>query len=384
MSEKYFEKLLEWHRNGQISRRALLGGAGSFALAAGVMGGPFAGLTKMAKAADMPESIRYDGWGGTVQEAQRKLAFDPFEEQTGIKVIEGNFTGGDAFLTQVKASQPGEYNVFSASGVFDYARYADLGYAVELNEDNIPNMKLVMPALMTSFREITNGSLSCAPYDYGATGIAYNRKHISDDEAKEKGAMLLLDSKFKGKIGCWNDWRTRAWYGALHTGQDPNDIQDTDAMWDALREHRELLLKYWSSGAELMSLLAEEEIYVTEGWSGRIATLQQQGHDIGYIYPEKGFAWQECKMVLKGSPMEAVELLLNFLLEPEVAIAVAEGQNYPPSLDPTQVDVGDKVASLPMFDPTGKLEGMTFAVPDYWNSRQADWSKQFSRIEKGF
>ena len=276
------------------------------------------------------------------------------------------------------------FAVFSASGVFDYARYADLGYAVELNEDNIPNMKLVMPALMTSFREITNGSLSCAPYDYGATGIAYNRKHISDDEAKEKGAMLLLDSKFKGKIGGWNDWRTRAWYGALHTGQDPNDIQDTDAMWDALREHRELLLKYWSSGAELMSLLAEEEIYVTEGWSGRIATLQQQGHDIGYIYPEKGFAWQECKMVLKGSPMEAVELLLNFLLEPEVAIAVAEGQNYPPSLDPTQVDVGDKVASLPMFDPTGKLEGMTFAVPDYWNSRQADWSKQFSRIEKGF
>jgi spermidine/putrescine-binding protein len=34
-----------------------------------------------------------------------------------------------------------------------------------------------------------------------------------------------------------------------------------------------------------MSLLAEEEIYVTEGWSGRIYALQEQGHDIGYIRP---------------------------------------------------------------------------------------------------
>ncbi|MDN3722054.1 hypothetical protein QW131_29930 [Roseibium salinum] len=37
------------------------------------------------------------------------------------------------------------------------------------------------------FRNVTDGKLSCVPYDYGTTGIAYNRKHISDEEAKEKG-----------------------------------------------------------------------------------------------------------------------------------------------------------------------------------------------------
>ena len=81
--------------------------------------------------------------------------------------------------------------------------------------------------------------------------------------------------------------------------------EDMDAVWDAIRAHRDLALKYWTSGAELMSLLAEEEIHVTEGWSGRIYALQEQGHDIGYYDPPNGYGWQECLFVLKGSPMEA-------------------------------------------------------------------------------
>ena len=78
-----------------------------------------------------------------------------------------------------------------------------------------------------------------------------------------------------------------------------------------------------------MSLLAEKEIYVTEGWSGRIKALQDQGHDMGYYDPPGGLGWQECLFVLKGSPMAACEELLNFMLEPEVAIAVAEGARPP-------------------------------------------------------
>ncbi len=157
-----------------------------------------------------------------------------------------------------------------------------------------------------------------------------------------------------------------------------------DAIWDAIRGHRDLALKYWGSGAELMSLLAEEEIYTTEGWSGRIFALREQGHDMGYMDPPSGYGWQECLFVIKGSPLEACEELLNFMLEPATAIAVAEGQNYPPALDPNKVDLGDKIPTLPAFDPTGTLEGLTFADPAYWNGNEQEWSKQFGRIQKGY
>ena len=66
------------------------------------------------------------------------------------------------------------------------------------------------------------------------------------------------------------------------------------------------------------------------------------------------------------------------------AIAVAEGQNYPPALDPQKVELGDKIPTLPAFDPSGTLEGLTFADPEYWNGHEADWSKTFGRVQKGY
>lgn len=382
-SQKRYENLLERYKNGEIPRRTFLTLLGASAISSGVIGNPINALMSQASAADVSE-IRFDGWGGVVSEAFRKYAFDPYTAKTGIKVTDGTFGGSDEYLSRVKASSNGEYNLAHLSGVFDYARYHNLGLSVALNEANIPNLDLVIPALADVFRKVSDGNLSAVPYDYGTTGIAYNRKFISDEEVKEKGASILLEQNYKGKIGAWGDWRTRIWYASLQSNQDPNNAQDMDAVWDNIRKNRDLILKYWSSGAELMSLLAEEEIYVTEGFSGRISALRDQGHDIGYYDPPNGFAWQECIFVIKGSPLEATEELLNFMLEPEVAIAVAEGQGYPPSLDPSKVDLGSKIPTLPAFDPTGTMDGLVFANPEYWNGNEAEWTKAFSRIQKGF
>ena len=372
-------RLRERYLNGGLERRRFLGLIGVAGAACGLQT-PFA---RLARAQDVME-VRFDGWGGVVSEAFREHAFDPYTEATGIEVVDGTFSGGDEYLAQVRASQPGAYNIAHLSGVFDYARYHNFDLTSQLNRDNIPNLDLVMPPLIASLQQITPDSLSAVPYDYGTTGIAYNRNHISDEEMQEKGARILIDEAYQDRIGGWSDWRTRVWYGALQTDQHPNDIQDMEAVWDAIRTHRDLALKYWASGAELMSLLAEEEIYVTEGWSGRIYALQEQGHDIGYYDPPNGFGWQECLFVINGSPMAECEELLNFMLEPETSIAVAEGQNYPPALDPTEVDLGEKIPTLPAFDPTGTLEGLVFADPNYWNGNEQEWSETFSRVQRGF
>ena len=372
------ERLRARYRNGDLDRRSFLGLMGAAGLAYGVQT-PFA---RHARAA--ADTVRFDGWGGVVSEALRENAFEPFEKKTGIEVVDGTFGGADEYLSRVKASQPGEFNIAHLSGVFDYVRYHNLDLSTELNEENIPNLEMAIPALVEVLRKPTGGTLSAVPYDYGTTGLAYNRKYISDDEIREKGAGILIDEAHKGKIGGWGEWKTRIWYAAMQTGQDPNGIEDMEAVWDAIRTHRDLALKYWGSGAELMSLLAEEEIHVTEGWSGRIYALQEQGHDIGYYDPPGGLGWQECMFVLRGSPMSACEELLNFMLEPETAIAVAEGQNYPPALDPQMVDLGEEIPKLPAFDPSGKLEGLSFYDPPYWNSHEGAWSKKFGRVQKGY
>ena len=377
------EKLREAMGNGDVDRRTFFGLLGSAGITAGLSGGIMTAMAGQARAAGT--ELNFEGWGGVVSEALRKNAFDPYEAATGNKVIDATFGGENEVLTKIKAAGNADgHNILHSSGVSWYKRWVDAGYNVVLDESKIPNMANVMTAMIEPFRKITPDGLSAVPYDYGTTGIAYNTKYVSEEKAKELGADLLLDKELKGKIGGWGgDWANRAWYGALQSGQDPNDIQDWDAVWDKAREHRDLVLKYWSSGAELMDLLAKEEIYVTEAWSGRVAALQEQGHPIAYMDPPNGLAWMESMFVLKGSPLDDAQELLNFMLDPETSIAVADGQNYPSSLDPTKVEMPESVQKLPAFDPTGKLEGLVFRNPDTWNPHEKEQGKIWNRVKKG-
>ncbi|MBU1343456.1 MAG: extracellular solute-binding protein [Proteobacteria bacterium] len=381
--EKRLEDVVESYNQGNISRRDFVKFIGISGAAMGVMSGPF-GLVQKALAGK--NSITCHSWGGSTSEALRKFAFDPFTKATGIEVIDAAFTGMDAFLTQVKASYPpgGEFNIAHLSAVYDYARYTDLGFGVVLDETKIPNLKNVMAKMTDTLRSITKGTLSAVPYDLGQTGIAYNTKKISKEKAEKLGASLLFDKSLKGKLGSWGgDFRTNMWYAALHTGQSPNDIKDLDAVWNALKEQRGLMKKYWASGSELMSLLGNGDIDATVAWSGRVSALQKQGHPIGYLAPDGTYSWMEYMYVLKGTDLDVAQKLLNFMLEPDAAIAVAKGQSYPSSLDPTKVPMPDEVKQLPAFDPTGKLNGYLFADPVYWNGHQLDWAEKWDRIMAG-
>ncbi len=383
VTNEKLDRVYDAYKSGKLSRRHFLKYLGLAGASIGLIGAPFGNAVKDAWAA---KSIRFDGWGGSVSEAFRKYAFKPFTEATGIEVIDGEFGDMNSYLTRVKASYPpgGEFSIAHLSAVFDYARYTELGFSSVLDESKIPNLKNVMASMIKPLREITKGTLSAVPYDLGQTGIAYNTQHISKEKAKKLGASLLWDKSLKGKLGSWGgDFRTNMWYAALHTGQSPNNMTDLAAIWAALREQRGLMKKYWSSGAELMSLLANGEIYATVAWSGRVAALQQEGHPIGYLSPKGTYSWMEYLFVLKGSDLEIAQKLLNFMLEPAAAIAVAEGQNYPPSLDPTKVTLTDKIKKMPAFDPTGKLEGYLFANPAYWNANQLEWTEKWDRLKAG-
>jgi spermidine/putrescine transport system substrate-binding protein len=376
-STRRLERLKEAYGNGTIDRRTFLGLTAATAASMGVM----TGWGRRALAAG--KEVRFDGWGGVVQEAIDKYAFQPYTAKTGNKVVQGTYDDENVVITKLKAATPGQdYQIIHSSGVEYYKKYVDNGWVSEINEANIPNLANVMTAMIEPFRKMTP-KLSCAPYDYGTTGIAYNTKVISEAEAKEKGANLLVDKKYAGKIGGYGDMVTRVWYAALQTGQDPNDAKDLDAIWDKVREARDMTKKYWSSGAELMDLLAKEEIVVTDAWSGRIAALQQQGAPIAYYDPPGSYAWMEDMLILKGSPMAECEELVNFMLDPATAIAVAEGQNYPPSLDPKKVKLTEKIEKLPAFDPTGEMKSLTFGNPDYWSAHSDEWTKQWDRISKG-
>ena len=109
--------------------------------------------------------------------------------------------------------------------------------------------------------------------------------------------------------------------------------------------------------------------------------MQQEGHPIGYIDP-KNICLDGVDDGAEGCAGEEAEVLINFMLEPGDFVAVAEGQNYPPPLDPSKVedDREDRSASLLI---RRALSNLTFADPEYWNSHETEWKRAWSRIERG-
>jgi spermidine/putrescine transport system substrate-binding protein len=114
-----------------------------------------------------------------------------------------------------------------------------------------------------------------------------------------------------------------------------------------------------------------------------VANLQKQGHPIELMLIDNGYSWQECIFVIKGSDLDVAHELLNFMLEPECAIAVAVAQNYPSSLDPSKVEMPEAVKKIPTFDPTGTLKGFLWADPPFWNSNQVKFGEMWDRIKAG-
>src|SRR5262245_18727962 len=104
-----FHQLIDRYVAGRLDRRDFLATLGAAGVVCGVVGGPMGFLARVAHAAG---KIRYDGFGGTVDKAVVEYAIEPITKKTGIQVYRGSYGGMDEFLTNVKASSPGEYNVF--------------------------------------------------------------------------------------------------------------------------------------------------------------------------------------------------------------------------------------------------------------------------------
>ncbi|MCW8172410.1 extracellular solute-binding protein [Natrialba swarupiae] len=107
-----------------------------------------------------------------------------------------------------------------------------------------------------------------------------------------------------------------------------------EQIWDAVREQRELVTTYWSTGDEHVRLYAQNEALVGEAWGGRIYGAVQDGHDhLGYVVPEEGaYGWSDNWTIIDETSPErkaAAFAFLDYLLEDDTIQGLSEMLGYP-------------------------------------------------------
>jgi spermidine/putrescine transport system substrate-binding protein len=375
--ERAYRAALEQYGNGDIERRTFLGLLGRAALAAGVTGTAMVPFARYALAA---QSIHFEGFGGVAQEALSKNVMKPFSAASGVTVNEGSFTTEDELMAKVKAGSPGEYNFFMSASEFACLRFLKVGQGMQLDEAKIPRLKDLMPKSIEAYRKLWDGKLTAVPYALSGIWVGYNREKVERAQVEAEGTKILLDQKYKGQTTGEDRWLSRIWYAALQTGQDPNNIQNMDAIWDRIRESRKMVFKYYSSGAEQMQLFASGEAILGDAWFVRIYNLKKQGVPVEG-WPRQGiYVTFSSLMALKDCPLDSFYQIVDILLRPEVLTAVAIDLGNAPVLDPTIHPMPKEVEAIPGFDPTGKLEGYRTIDPVYWTANADAWQRQYKRV----
>lgn len=296
-----------------LSRRRFVAGAASYGLTAAAAAALTRGLAVPAAHAQgapaaptlpeirsIPEKLKGRGvvrvcsYGGALQDAQRRAYFKPFEELSGIRVIEAE--GPD--IAKVKAMVDTgniEYDVTEQEGasVISLSKRGEYWERIDYSLFDTANID-------AAFRHEFH--VDMLPY---AQVFAYRKDAFQGGRAPASNADLWDASAFPGP-------RALQGGGALSpdleiasmaAGAAPAQVYpiDIDRALDSLRKIKPHVVKWWGTGAQPAQLLNDDEVVMATAWNGRIAAIQAAGAPVEIVWQDQ-LLRNDCWAVLKGAP----------------------------------------------------------------------------------
>lgn len=193
------------------------------------------------------------------------------------------------------------------------------GRLIELNEENIPNLKLIEP------RWRKHCGKHGIPYFWGTLGIAYRTDKITTPPTSWRD-ILEPAEHLQGHISMLSDYNDMLTVPLLVNkaplfGSDPADLEKAFIQLKAQTKH---ILTYEYGITYLQTSPSAEQLYMAQAYGGDQYTMNNiSGKDIwNYVVPKEGsILWVDCLSVSSFS--ENIELslaFLNFLHEPNIAL----------------------------------------------------------------
>lgn len=317
------------------------------------------------------EVLVYDG-GGAWGDAQRKAFFEPFEEETGIKVVPVAGDAPAALRTTIESGAP-SMDVMDITP-FDLAGWsaADLVEAIDYDSWTAVDRDDFEP-----YPAEKNG----VPSLIFATQIAYDQKTV--DAAIDDWAQFWDTAGIPGKrtMGNGSFISTGIFEAALLADGVPREKLyplDIDRAFKKLDEIKPDILKFWESGAESAQLLADGQVVAAAAWNGRVDSLQAEDSDIKSTWND-AILTVDYWVIPKGAPnSENAQKFIEFAARPDRQASFAEAITYAPT-NPAAYDEisAERQAVLPT-SPEYE-DAVVVASNEFWNSDSGNgtpWSEE--------
>jgi putative spermidine/putrescine transport system substrate-binding protein len=275
------------------------------------------------QAAGAESEVVFAGYGGTFEQFTRNEIMPAFEKATGTKVKLVVGTALSNFAKVVASRNSPEIDVYWSNELTHVA-----GKQQGLYEK-------LDPAIVTHLPDVTDAvrdpdGIGVASYVM-ATGIQYNSKAFADAGVPAPTSWSdLWDPRLKGKIALYTfsvaySQDLLAILTRLAGGTE-KDIRPGLERVKALKASGNLTM-FASSPAELDNMLVQGQAWATVNGSPRGFILKDRGAPIDFAFPKEGAGFfSNYFEVVKNAPHpKAAQMLVNFLISPEIQLVIANG-----------------------------------------------------------
>ncbi len=244
---------------------------------------------------------------------------EEFEKLTGIQVNYAEYESNESLYTKLK-SGGAAYDIIIPS---DYmiARLIKENLLQKFDPTALSNYKYIADEFKNVYFD--PGNEYSVPYQYCCVGLIYNTKMV---EGTPDSWGIMWDKKYSGNILNFNNSRDGFGVAQYYLQQDINttDKADWDAAFEKLKEQKPLIQSYVMD--EVFNKMEGGNAAIAPYYSGDFLTMQEVNPDLAFVYPKEGSNISidsACIPACAGN-VEAAKLYINFLMEPEVALANAE------------------------------------------------------------
>lgn len=246
-----------------------------------------------------------------------------FTKLTGIKVNYTTYESNESMYSKLKGGGV-SYDIIIPS---DYMieRLAKENMLRDIDVSSLSNYKYIDAKYKNLYFD-ENNSYS-VPYCVGMVGLIYNTAMV---EGKPDSWNIMWDEKYSDDILNFNNPRDAFAVAQLLLGYDLNskDLSQWDKAAEKLIEQKKILQSYVMD--EIYQKMEDGEATIAPYYAGDFLLMQENNPDLDFVYPKEGvniFVDSVC-VPQSCQNYEAAMLYINFLLEPEIALEIAEYLMY--------------------------------------------------------
>src|SRR5262249_14243457 len=269
-----------------------------------------------------------------------------FEKDTGIRINYDTYDSNEALLEKMQ------------SGLADYDVIVPSDYMVgilkrqellqKLDRNRIPNVANAGTRFMNP--PYDPGNVYSVPFLWSTTGIGYDKSKVTETV---KSWSILWDPKFAGRILMLDDMRecfavALKWKGHSLNSTDPGQLAEAKQL---LLEQKTLLKGYNSTTFD--DLLLSGDTWITHAWSGQIALVAEDNHNLSYVVPEEGGPMAVENFCIPGTSRhrEEAHILINYLLDAKVGAKITNLSHYPNTNEAAKKFIKPEILRNPVIYP---------------------------------